>query len=62
MKKDVVKIGKAFVVTCMLCMPGYMLAGDHSTSPNSYFLNTGDVANSLNLIPAPPAESRARYA
>lgn len=29
---------------------------DHSTKPDLYFLNEGDVANSLLLLPAPPEE------
>lgn len=54
--------GRILILACMMSVPTIVLAGDHSTNPDSYFLNSGDVANSLQLIPAPPAESSARYA
>lgn len=45
----------------LLLMAGTMVSAqeakprkDHSTKPDVYFLNEGDVANSLYLLPAPP--------
>lgn len=37
-------------------------AQDHSTRPDSYYLNETAVPNSLMLLPPPPADSTARFA
>lgn len=38
----------------ILCAQDQAPRKDHSTKPEVYFLNEGDVANSLMLLPAPP--------
>ena len=37
-------------------------ARDHSTNPDIYYLTIDQVPRSLELLPAPPADSSARFA
>lgn len=37
-------------------------AQDHSSHPDQYFLNYSETPNSLKLLPAPPADTSARFA
>lgn len=55
------RMAAAVMTALLLCGGGVMAYGqdskprkDHSTNPKVYFLNEGDVANSLYLLPAPP--------
>lgn len=56
MKKSLLTLTLALLAA--LSLP----AQDHRTAPDRYFLTIDEVANSLRLLPPPPADSTARFA
>ncbi len=56
-------LGTAFAFTSMAqtTSPTDKKVKDHRTNPEVYFLQEGDVANSLNLLPPPPDMSSVQF-
>lgn len=59
--KNLIKKGAFCAVLCSLTIFP-LLARDHSTDPNRYYLELTEVVNSKELLPPPPAESSKWFA